>query len=140
MELREEEGVLVVRLDPGEAVVESLVALARRRGLDGASLGGIGAVGYARLGFFLPGEKRYATRELRENLEVLSLSGNLAAGEQGPIVHAHAALGRADFSVVGGHLFEAEVSVTLELFLTPTGGRLARALDPRFDLNLLRLA
>ena len=48
-------------------------------------------------------------------------------------------LGRSDFSLVGGHLFEATVSVTLEVFVTPTSKRLERELDQRFDLNLLNL-
>lgn len=139
MEIKEAQGAIVVKLGPGEPVVASLLALARSRGIEGAALRAIGAVGHARLGFFLPAEKRYVTREFRENLEVVSLVGNLAVGEQGPILHAHVSLGRADFSVIGGHLFEAEVSVTLEMFVTPAGERLERALDPRFDLNLLRL-
>jgi predicted DNA-binding protein with PD1-like motif len=129
----------VVKLSPGEQVVASILDLARGERLAGADLRGIGAVNQARIGFFLPLERRYDTRELHENLEVVSLLGSLAYGDQGPVVHAHVTLGRADFSLVGGHLFEATVSVTLELFVTPITKRLERELDPRFDLNLLKL-
>jgi len=139
MELLEDKRVLIVKLEPGEPVVGSLLTVARGQGLKGAALRAIGAVGHARLGFFLPEEKRYETRDFRESLEVLSLSGNLAQSDGGPVIHAHVALGRADFSVIGGHLFEATVSVTLEVFLYPTAGRLERRHDPHFDLRLLDL-
>jgi predicted DNA-binding protein with PD1-like motif len=129
----------VVKLSPGEQVVASLMDLARGERLAGAELRGIGAVNQARIGFFQPLERRYDTRDLHENLEVVSLLGSLAYGDQGPVVHAHVTLGRADFSLVGGHLFEATVSVTLEVFVTPTSKRLERVLDQRFDLNLLKL-
>jgi uncharacterized protein len=139
LEILRDGGLIVVRLGPGEPVIGSLVTLARDPGLPGATLHAIGAVNHVRLGFFRPEERRYETREFHENLEVLSLIGNLAHGDQGPILHAHASLGRSDLSVIGGHLFEATVSVTLEVFVTPTAARLERSLDPRFDLRLLRL-
>jgi predicted DNA-binding protein with PD1-like motif len=139
MELLEDKRHLIVKLEAGEPVLGSLLTVARGHGLKGAVLSGIGAVGHARLGFFLPEEKRYETRDFHENLEVLSLSGNLAQSEAGPVIHAHVALGRADFSVIGGHLFEATVSVTLEVFLSQVAARIERRHDPRFDLKLLRL-
>jgi uncharacterized protein len=37
----------------------------------------------------------------------LSLLGDVAVGDQGPTLHLHAVLGKADGSVVGGHLIEA---------------------------------
>jgi uncharacterized protein len=139
MQLLENKRYLIVKLEPGEAVIGSLLTVVRGRGLKGGMLRAIGAVGHARLGFFLPDEKRYETRDFRESLEVLSLSGNLAQSDTGPMIHAHVALGRADFSVIGGHLFEATVSVTLEVFLSPAAARIERRLDPRFDLKLLQL-
>jgi predicted DNA-binding protein with PD1-like motif len=34
-----------------------------------------------------------------------------------PVVHLHGVLGMPDGSVIGGHLFEARVFTTLELFI-----------------------
>ncbi len=139
MNWSEERGGFVLKLTPGEEVLDSILGFARDRKLQGAELRGIGAVNHARVGFFLPAERRYDSREFRENLEVVSLLGNVAHTAQGPMVHAHVVLGRSDLSLVGGHLLAATVSVTLETFLIPTGRRLERTLDPRFNLNLLRL-
>ena len=139
MQVLDDKRTLIVKLEAGEPVIASLLTVVRGQGLKGGHLTAIGAVGHARLGFFHPEEKRYETRDFRESLEVLSLSGNLAQSDTGPVIHAHVALGRADFSVIGGHLFEATVSVTLEVFLAPASARIERRLDPRFDLKLLHL-
>ena len=128
----------LIKLEPGDRVVSSLLQLARERALPGGLVRGIGAVKHARIGFYRPDRKAYDERELSENLEVVSLMGNLAHGDEGPILHAHVALGRSDLSLIGGHLFEATVSVTLEVAIDPTTEQIERAFDSRFDLNLLR--
>ena len=127
----------LIKLEPGDRVAGSLLQLAREQALPGGMVHGIGAVNHARIGFYQPDRKAYDEREFRENLEVVSLMGNLAHGDHGPILHAHVALGRSDLSLIGGHLFEATVSVTLEVVIDPATERIDRTLDSRFDLNLL---
>ena len=139
MDIIREDPVLVVKLDRGEEVMTSLARLVTDQSLSGASFSGIGAVSHANIGFYRIAGKRYEVVDFEENLEVISLLGSLAHGPEGPVVHAHVSLGRADYSVIGGHLFAATVSVTMELFVTLTASRLERQIDPRFDLNLLKL-
>lgn len=139
MRWHREGGRILAKLEPGDAVAGSLLELAKLEALPGASVQGIGAVNLARIGFYRPENQSYDERELRENLEVISLLGNIAHVGEEPILHAHVALGRGDLSVIGGHLFEATVSVTLEVVLVPMADRLARKMDPRFRLNLLDL-
>jgi predicted DNA-binding protein with PD1-like motif len=139
MRWHREDGRLLAKLEPGDAVAGSLLELARHEALPGASVQGIGAVNRARIGFYRPENQSYDERELLENLEVISLVGNIAHIGEEPLLHAHVALGRGDLSVIGGHLFEATVSVTLEVVLVPTAGRVTRTMDPRFRLNLLDL-
>ena len=50
---------------------------------------------------------------VNEQVEVLSLLGNVAVGDQGPTLHVRAVLG----SVAGCHLIEAYVRPTLEVIL-----------------------
>lgn len=140
MQQRAEEKDLILALEPGEEVGETLRALARDLQLPGGFLSGIGAVNQARIGYYRPEKLAYDERSFSENLEVVSLVGNLGWAGKEPVLHAHVSLGRADFSLVGGHLFEATVSVTLELTLRPTLHRVDRERDERFDLNLLRLS
>jgi hypothetical protein len=48
--------------------------------------------------------------------EILSLTGNLFPMGGDPMLHIHATLGRADGSVIGGHLDAATVFSSVELF------------------------
>jgi uncharacterized protein len=54
-------------------------------------------------------------------------------------VHAHVVVGRADGSAHGGHLFEAHVGPTLEVFVVEAPQELRREVDEDFELPLLRL-
>ena len=49
--------------------------------------------------------------------ELLSLEGSVVPMDGEPVVHLHGVLGMPDGSVIGGHLFEARVFTTLELFI-----------------------
>jgi len=139
MNWSEDRGSFILRLATGEQVMASILAFAAERGIEGAEVRAIGAVDQASVGYFLREEKRYDVKEFDGNMEVVSLLGNLARTDAGMFVHAHIALGRSDFSLVGGHLVEATVSVTMEVFLRPVRAGLERDLDPRFNLKLLKL-
>ena len=65
------------------------------------------------------------------NCEVLSLLGDVAVGDEGPTLHLHTVLGKADGSVVGGHLIEAYVRPTLEVILIQPPSYLRKRKDPK---------
>jgi predicted DNA-binding protein with PD1-like motif len=73
-------------------------------------------------------------------VEVLSLLGDVAVGDQGPTLHLHAVLGKADGSVVGGHLIEAYVRPTLEVILIQPPSYLRKRKDPETGLALIDIA
>ncbi len=81
--------------------------------------------------------REYEDIELNEQLEVLSLIGNVALYEGDPLVHAHITLGRRDGTVLGGHLRQGVVRPTLELSLRVSAEPLHRALDPKYGLPSL---
>lgn len=54
-------------------------------------------------------------------------------------VHLHVALGRADLTVIGGHLREAIVLPTLEVWLRTEPVDVRRTKDPATGLDLLDL-
>jgi predicted DNA-binding protein with PD1-like motif len=123
----------------GDAVVDTLVGFARDQSIRGGRLWGIGAFEDVSLGFYRRDRKDYDRFGLEGELEVLSLNGNLAVGDEGPRVHAHVVVGRADGSAHGGHLFEAHVGPTLEVFVVEAPQELRREVDEDFELPLLRL-
>ena len=66
--------------------------------------------------------------------------GDVAVGDQGPALHLHAVLGKADGSVVGGHLIEAFVRPTLEGILIQPPSYLRKCKDHETGLALIDIA
>ena len=130
----------IARVESGERVIETLIDLLRREGIGFASLTAAGAIRWARLGFWEAERRSYSHREFVEQLEVVSFLGNAAIRGDDPFLHVHVALGRGDFSVVGGHLAEAIVHPTLEVWIRSEPGEVRRVKDPESGLDLLDLA
>jgi hypothetical protein len=129
-----------LRLEPGEELIGSLKELMREHGIGSGAVTGLGAVGRARLGCYLLSERRYVEREVAGDLEVVGLSGTLSWTEAGePFPHVHIVLTDENFAATGGHCFEAEVSITLELFVRDWGERIERRRDEAIGLHLMDL-
>src|SRR5919106_1187106 len=73
---------------------------------------------------------------LREQVEVLSLLGNVAVHEGKPAVHAHVVVGKRDGTAHGGHLLEAHVRPTLEVIVVESPKHLYRERDDETGLPL----
>lgn len=99
----------------------------------------VGALSNVVLGFFDPMKKQYKRIPINEQVEALSLIGDVTV-DQGTIdVHAHIVVGKADGSAHGGHLLEGHVFPTLELILVETPSYLARRRDVETGLALIDL-
>lgn len=68
----------VMVCEVGDDPVESLTAAAKRFDLRAATLSGIGAFSAVTLGFFDHARRDYRRRVIREQVEVVSLLGNVA--------------------------------------------------------------
>jgi predicted DNA-binding protein with PD1-like motif len=124
----------------GDDVMASLSAFAKEQRLAGSHFTAIGAFQEATLGYFDWDRKDYRKIPVREQVEVVSLVGDIATGEKGePKVHAHVVLGRLDGSALAGHLLEARVRPTLELILTESPQHLRRKHDAVSGLALIEL-
>jgi uncharacterized protein len=85
------------------------------------------------------GKKSYIKIPIREQVEVLSLVGDITLSEGESNIHAHVVLAKRDGSTCGGHLVEAEVRPTLEVILTESPAHLERRFDPETGLALICL-
>ena len=85
----------VMVCETGDDPVEALTAAAKRFDLRAASLSGIGAFSAVTLGFFDHARRDYRRRVIREQVEVVSLIGNVALDRGEPRVHAHVVVGRS---------------------------------------------
>ena len=127
----------VLVCDRHDDPVEALTAAAKRFDLQAASLSGIGAFSGVTLGFFDRARRDYIRRVIREQVEVVSLLGNIALDQGEPRVHAHVVVGRADGTALGGHLLGGSVDPTLEVTLVESPATLRRRTDPSTGLALI---
>lgn len=130
---------IVVRLEVGEEVIASLRDIAEREGLTFASVSGIGAADDIAVSVYDVGAKRYFDNEYREPMEITSILGTVSEMDGEPYIHIHLTAGRADGTVIGGHLKRAVISATCELVLHTVYGRVPRFYDERTGLNLMEL-
>lgn len=126
-------------LDSGDEAMRCLEDFARDQGLSAAHFTAIGAFSDVVLGFFDWQRKDYKRNPVAEQVEVVSLVGDVTHGEGDgpPKVHAHVVVGRADGTALGGHLIEAHVRPTLEVVITETPAHLHRSKDPVSGLALI---
>lgn len=129
----------VLVFDKDEEVIEALTGFAREEELTAAHFSAIGAFSRATVGFFDRDRKDYRKIPLGEQVEVLSLAGNIVLDGREPKVHAHVVLGKPDGTAHGGHLLEGHVWPTLEVVLTESPRHLRRREDPETGLTLIAL-
>ena len=134
------EKTYAVIFDTGDEVVSGLTSFAKEKGLAASHFTAIGAFQDVTLGYFDWQKKEYQKIPLREQVEVLSLVGDVALKPDGsPQLHAHVVVGRPDGTTRGGHLLEAHVRPTLEVVLVESPVHLQRQHDPESGLALIRL-
>jgi predicted DNA-binding protein with PD1-like motif len=129
----------ILRLETGEPVIETLAAFLREQEIRFANVSAAGAVEWLRLGYWNPRSAQYQYRDLEEQLEVVSFQGNAALKDGAPFLHIHGVFGRQDFSVYGGHVKEARVRPTLEVWLLTENVPVRRTRDEATGLDLLDL-
>ena len=134
------EKTFAIVYETGDEVLEGLRWFAQEYKPRSASFTAIGAFRDAVLAYFDWQTKQYKDLPVNEQVEVLTLAGDIAWKDGGePVVHAHAVVGRADGSTRGGHLRRAHVRPTLEVVLVEYPRHLERKPDPETGLALIRV-
>jgi predicted DNA-binding protein with PD1-like motif len=137
--LHESQGLrtFAVVLATGDEVMSSIASFAAAQHLGATQFTAIGALSRAVVAFFEWDSRRYRNIPIDEQVEVLSLLGDITLEQGKQKVHAHIVVGRPDASAHGGHLVEGFVRPTLEIVLTETPTHLRRRFDPESGLALI---
>jgi predicted DNA-binding protein with PD1-like motif len=126
-------------LDSGEEAKEQLLAFAKKMKLSASQFTAIGAFSQTTVGFFDFSIKDYKKTEFNEQLEVLSLTGDISLFNGEYKVHAHITLAREDGSAYGGHLIKGIVHPTLEIILNESPLYLKREIDKESGIPLIKI-
>lgn len=132
-------GHVVIRIDKGENLIESLKIACIEHHVVCASVSGIGATDFFKCGVFNLETKEYKELEFTGTFEILSLCGNITKKNGETYIHIHITAGDENGCCVGGHLIEARISATCEIILDVIDDNLERKFDSSLGINLLEL-
>jgi len=131
-QIEDEPKTFVLVFETGDEIASMLQQFANGRRLGGSSFKAIGALSHAKLGWFNWETKEYDEAcVLDEQVELLSLIGDVTLRDGEPQVHAHV--------VVGGSDGTAYVRPTCELILTESPIHLQKKLDPESGIALIQI-
>jgi hypothetical protein len=130
----------VLIFSTGDEIAAGLKKFASDQAMHGSSFKAIGALSSVKLGWFNWETKKYQVAvALDEQVELLSMIGDIAIKDGKPEVHAHVVIGKSDGTAHGGHLLEATVRPTCKVILTVSPQHLQKQLDPESGIALIRL-
>ena len=138
MDYRKFGSTYVVRLDPGDEIVEKVLWLAAVENIRLATVTGLGTVDNVTLGIYTPDTKQFKAKMFHADFEIVSLTGTISTMNGEYYAHLHMAAGDEQGQVFGGHLNEAVVSATCEMVVEVIDGQVNRAFDPNVGLNLFK--
>lgn len=137
MKFKEINGNYLIRIFKGEKIAESIINFCKENNISSGAFHGIGALSQVELMIYQEDKKEYTSKVFNEDLEILSIIGNVAFLDGKHFVHAHMSLSDKETKAIGGHLKEAVISGTLELIFTDFKMTLNRKYDSETGLNLL---
>jgi predicted DNA-binding protein with PD1-like motif len=132
-----EEKVYAVIFRKGDEALSGLTDFAIQNKIEDAHFTAIGAVSGATLAWLDLSKKMYRRIPVNEQVEVLSLIGDVATFNGKPIVHMHAVVGKSDGGTMGGHVFELNVNPTLEVMMTVNTTSLKKRADEASGMKVI---
>ena len=126
----------LIRSEHDSDLIKSVAELAKKNGIVTATFTAIGALKYAKLGFYDQEKHEYSENLLSAPQEIASCIGNVSIKDGEHFVHAHAVLADQNGNTNAGHLLEGKVFAA-EIHLTElVGAKLVRKNDPVTGLSL----
>jgi len=138
MDYRRFGDTLIVRMDPGEEIIQQLRLAAEKEKIRLAAVEALGAVNDFTVGVFDTAEKQYHSNHFTGAFEIVSLTGTVTTQDGKFYAHLHMSAGDREGRVFGGHLNSATVSATCEMVVRVLDGTVERQLDEAIGLNLFR--
>ena len=124
-------------LAKGDEVMSGLTDFAKQYKITAASFTAIGAFSHTTVAWFDDSRKEFKLNPIKQQVELVSMIGNITLVNDQPAVHTHVAVASSDGTVRGGHVINAFVFPTLEVFMTAYPTPLHKEPDEATGLNLI---
>ncbi|MBO5773259.1 MAG: DNA-binding protein [Clostridia bacterium] len=138
MEYKRVGNTIVLRAQMGEEIISLLTMLISEENITCGRVSGIGATDKITIGLYNVNTQEYHKDTIEEEMEILSLSGNLTRKDGAPYVHVHGSFATLD-RVYGGHVNEVWISATAEIIIDVIDLVVDRKIDKETGLNLIKL-
>ena len=126
----------IVRAKHDSDIITFLNNVAKKHGITTATFTMIGALKWAKLGFYDQDKHEYIENLLSTPQEIATCVGNISTKEGAPFVHAHAVLADRNGNTKGGHLHEGKVFAGEVHIVELVGEKIMRANDAVTGLSL----
>jgi len=138
MEYRVFGETIVLRLEKGEEIIESIKKLCEKENIKAGSISGLGATNQVIVGLFKVDEKKYYSNTFEEDFEITNLTGNISRMNGEVYLHIHGTFANVEGKCIGGHLNKAIISATSEIIIHKINGEVGRKFSEEIGLNLIK--
>lgn len=129
---------IVMRIDKGEEVVETINQFCKEHKITLGSISGLGAAGRVKMGLFDVEKKEYFSKEFVGDYEITNITGNISTMNGEVYLHLHATIADHELRAFGGHLNEAVICATCEVVIDVIDGTVDREFNEDVGLNTLK--
>ena len=127
----------VLTTDKGEEFFTVMNAFAKERDMS-FTFSVIGGCNLVELAYYDLDVKKYLTKEFSDkNIEIVTMTGNVAWYEGDPLIHTHGIFSDRNYACYGGHVMKLVISATGEVVINWLTEKLTRIFDEDTCLKLL---
>lgn len=138
MDYRKYQDKYLVRIDPGEEVLSSILEIVKKEQIHAGDLRALGASDDYEVCVYDLKEKKYYGSECHVQSEITSLFGTISEKGGEPYLHVHMQAMTKEGKAVGGHLKRCVISGTMEMVIEKMDLTVGRQVNPRTGLNDLK--
>lgn len=137
-EYKKFDNTYVIRLNKNAEIIPVIKQFCTEKNIKLGTIEGIGAIKSATFGFFNPETKQYQEKTFVAPMEITSLLGNITTKDGETYLHIHMNAAGSDYNTIGGHLVNATISLTGEIFIKEINGTVEREFNNDVGLNLFK--
>lgn len=127
----------ILSVEKGEELIQVLREFCQENQIEAAAFNALGAAGEVEIAWYDVKAKQYIKSVMQEDLEIVSLTGNISKLGNDYIVHGHGVFSNKEMETKAGHVNRAVISGACEVTLYRFKGTINRAYDEETGLNLI---